>query len=160
MNLHKALDRYKSLFILSLPYFLDIGRGHTAHFRGPNLKILEAYITTIILCPVYMSETMDAPNLTSQQKARHSNSQRCCRYRLQKIRSKGAILILFWTAMSSIFFKTAMNFSSSQSFKSAITVFTVEGCSYLFFPIAGWIADTWFGRYRVILAGMYISIVN
>ena len=62
--------------------------------------------------------------------------------------------------MSSIFFKMNMYFQQNQSIKSAIIQFTVEGCPYLFFPIAGWIADTWFGRYRVILAGMYMSLVS
>ena len=28
----------------------------------------------------------------------------------------------------------------------------------MLFPISGWIADTWFGRYEVINAGLYISL--
>ena len=62
--------------------------------------------------------------------------------------------------MASIFSKITTNFLPNLSVKSAIIEFTVEGCPYLFFPIAGWIADTWFGRYRVILAGVYMSLVG
>ena len=98
---------------------------------------------------------MEVLHRTSQQKAPQSNSQHCCRYHQQEVRSKGAILIIFWTAMASIFFKMNMNYTANHSITTAIIQFKVEGCPFLFFPIAGWIADTWFGRYRVI-AGVYI----
>ena len=36
--------------------------------------------------------------------------------------------------------------------------YTLKGCLYLLFPIIGWIADTWFGRYKVINTGLCICL--
>ena len=36
--------------------------------------------------------------------------------------------------------------------------YILKGCLHLFFPISGWIADTWFGRYKVINTGLCIFV--
>ena len=42
--------------------------------------------------------------------------------------------------------------------KANLIHYILKGCLYLFFPISGWIADTWFGRYKIINTGLCISL--
>ena len=80
--------------------------------------------------------------------------------RRQKIQSKGVILIVFWTALMSVSF--SLNHRSLYSVESDLgrnlIHFTLKGFLYMLFPISRWIADTWFGRYKVINTGLFISL--
>ena len=88
--------------------------------------------------------------------------RRCCHYRRQKIQSKGAILIVFWTALMSISYSLnhgILQFGEGDHWSNSICNI-LKACLYVFFPISGWIADTYFGRYRVINTGLCISLVG
>ena len=95
---------------------------------------------------------MEGKRIKPQKKLRPR--KRCCRYRRQKIQSKGAILIVFWTALMS----TSYWMNHFTLYRGNIIHYILKGCLYLFFPISGWIADTWFGRYKVIKTGLCISL--
>ena len=84
----------------------------------------------------------------------------CYHCRWQKIQSKGAILVVFWTALMSVSFSLIyrLNLLGTNDRERTIVRYTLTGCLYLFFPISGWIADTWFGRYKVITTGLCVSL--
>ena len=95
---------------------------------------------------------MEGIRIKSQKK--RCPRRRCCHYRRQKIHSKGAILIVFWTALTSAFYWL----NHFTLYRANIIQYILKGSLYLSFPITGWIADTWFGRYKVIKTGLFISL--
>ena len=70
----------------------------------------------------------------------------CCKssYRIRRLKNKGAILILVW----SLLITGTFNFSGRHNFGHLFSIQLVA--SGLTLPIAGWLADIYFGRYRVI----------
>ena len=87
------------------------------------------------------------------------------KYKIQYIRSKGAILILIWDILAS--FNQNLMFQSAYSFleinpnaivmKLFVNFFIL---SYLLFPLVGLIADAWIGRYRVIIVSAYVCFLG
>ena len=79
----------------------------------------------------------------------------CCKPR--KVGSKGAVLVLIWNCL--------VNGSYSSTIK-----LTIEGLEVqhqvvfilyaLFCPFAGWLADVYFGRYKVMHAGLWLMWVG
>ena len=75
----------------------------------------------------------------------------CCKssYRIRKLKNKGAILILLW----SLLVTGTINFSYTQD---RGTLFNIQLVTIgLTLPIAGWLADIYFGRYKVIHWSMW-----
>ena len=89
----------------------------------------------------------------------------CCRNkpRIRWIRSKGAILVLLWNCLSLVFYGDmgpivhgALQLSSADA-KGITIMATIQALStLLLYPLAGWIADVYFGRYRVIKASLWL----
>ena len=86
--------------------------------------------------------------------------KRVCKpyYHMRRVKNKGAILILIWNylLMSVLFFNTELY----HSFKSPFNVQNV--LLGLILPFAGWLADVYFGRYKVIrfcIWMMWISLM-
>ena len=91
----------------------------------------------------------------------------CCRNkpRIRWIRSKGAILVLLWNCLIlssygvlGLVFAEVLQLSSVLSDREIYLVLTiVEALSeMLLYPLAGWIADVYFGRYRVIKVSLWL----
>ena len=70
----------------------------------------------------------------------------CCKspYRIRRLKNKGAILTLVWSLLITGIF----NFSNKQSHGLLFSIQLVAGGLTL--PIAGWLADIYFGHYKVI----------
>ena len=89
----------------------------------------------------------------------------CCRNkpRFRWIRSKGAILVLLWNCLSLDFYSDmgpilagALQLSSVNA-KGVVIMTTIQAFSVLLlYPLAGWIADVYFGRYRVIKVSLWL----
>ena len=80
------------------------------------------------------------------------------RYRLRKVKNRGAILILIWSyCISSMYFYISYNALRVYSY----LVFAMVQISVGFMiPLAGWLADIRFGRYKVVrfsMCTMWIS---
>ena len=105
--------------------------------------------------------TTSTTTSTSLSGSRKSNCP--CKYRVQKVLSKGVILLLVWNA---VFW-----FSSPEPYLPYLERYTKEKnvlppgipkplfhnlalSAYLFYPLIGWIADAKFGRYKVILGSL------
>ena len=91
----------------------------------------------------------------------------CCRNkpRIRWIRSKGAILVLLWNCLIlssygvlGLVFAEVLQLSSVLSDREIYLVLTlVEALSeMLLYPLAGWIADVYFGRYRVMKTSLWL----
>ena len=89
-----------------------------------------------------------------------------CKYRVQKVLSKGVILLLVWNAIfwfssPEPYLPYLENYAKGNSLlhlpvnvpKPLFHNLAIS--AYLFYPLIGWIADSKFGRYKVILASLY-----
>ena len=91
----------------------------------------------------------------------------CCRNkpRIRWIRSKGAILILLWNSLIlssygslGLVFAEVLQSASVHSDRVIYLILTLlQALTQIFlYPLAGWIADVYFGRYRVIKASFWL----
>jgi MFS family permease len=80
--------------------------------------------------------------------------QAYCRisYRMRKLKTKGAILVLMWSFMVTGVFNYLLN-SVLASYHDLVStsIMTIIGVTL---PVAGWLADVRFGRYKI----MHFSI--
>ena len=81
----------------------------------------------------------------------------CCKPR--KVGSKGAVLVLIWSCL--------VSGSYSSTIKQLTYVKSIEVPQQvafilyaLFSPLAGWLADVYFGRYKVMRAGLWLMWVG
>ena len=88
-------------------------------------------------------------------------------YRLPWIKSKGAVLVLVWNLL--VFIAISGAYSAlikrlfqllpipvSYAWTLTVTEMVRRICQIIPFPIAGWLADTYFGRYKTIRCSLWI----
>ncbi len=103
--------------------------------------------------------------LTALERVKLRCAPRSCRIRW--VRSKGAILVLLWNCLIadnngplSIITAGILGLESDSQIHAnhiSIAISVIQGLSYiLFYPFAGWIADVYFGRYKVIHASLLL----
>ncbi len=88
------------------------------------------------------------------------------KYSFQSLKSKGAILVLIWDGVINLYFYMTMITISDVLIHSSFSYLEILAYSMigiltlprLFSPIGGLIVDTWTGRYRSIIASIYISL--
>ena len=86
--------------------------------------------------------------------------ERFLSYQLQLIYSKGAILVLIWTALawpSDNFNVEGLN--PNHTYRLDYLFWNTFYFCGLLYPFAGWIADSWTGRYKFLVASLYISFI-
>ena len=110
-----------------------------------------------------MVEELSEANIKyiSSQKGMHSEEkveQRvCCKpsYRIRKLRNKGAIMILIWNFLATstyYYLGKAANLPHAIHVGKYAFVFTI--------PLAGWLADVYIGRYKVIHWSIWIMWIG
>ena len=80
------------------------------------------------------------------------------RYRARRLRSKGAILVIIWYLLASVCV-TSVGFSVqiNTTFIDGYNFETVNGVvSALLMVFAGWLADVYFGRYKVMKVSIWV----
>ena len=78
-------------------------------------------------------------------------------YRMRRLRNRGAIMLLVWNYLiASIYFfdVTLLDIKHYQNFGVLFTLQMAAGGLTL--PIAGWLADVYIGRYKVIRCSMWV----
>ena len=85
----------------------------------------------------------------------------CCKptYRMRRLRNGGAIMLLVWNYLltSVYFFNVTLRDSTSEDSQNYGLFFTLQlVAGGLTLPIAGWLADVYIGRYKVIRFSMWI----
>lgn len=98
-------------------------------------------------------------------------SRRCggigCSYRLRRVKTKGAILVLVLNALVDVSYYGALTrvfqlfFIQLETHPAGLVIFLEQVLSnslpfILLYPIAGWLADTRFGRFKVIRASLWM----
>ena len=79
-------------------------------------------------------------------------------YRMRKLKTKGAILILIWSFMVMGVFYSLLDRLLVSYHDSVITsVMTISGVTL---PITGWLADVRFGRYRVMRCSIWTMWIS
>ena len=75
--------------------------------------------------------------------------------------SHGTLLVLVWSVLSYAAFYNTFKMISLLPIPDEYeySLLIVCGVSLLLMPVAGWLGDTWIGRYRVIISGSLLSIV-
>ena len=83
------------------------------------------------------------------------NSNSCCRTLQENwLKNKGAILVLIWSFLCFSVYQYFTLSSSRDPSRKRLTTADLVAVGLLF-PIGGWLADAYFGRYRVIRFGMW-----
>ena len=83
----------------------------------------------------------------------------CCKpvYRVRWLKNKAAILIIIWSFLVTSVYHLLRNGYSDEPKQQNITVMgIIMVAATLLFPIGGWLADTYFGRYKTIHYSMWI----
>ena len=75
--------------------------------------------------------------------------------------SHGTLLVLVWAVLSYAAFNHILGVIPLLPIPNEVQfgLKIVCGCLSLLMPVAGWLGDTWIGRYRVIISGSLLSIV-
>ena len=83
----------------------------------------------------------------------------CCkpRYRLRTLKNKGAILLLVWSYLVLTVFFINYQTNPDGNFGLEFSLQLVAGGLTL--SIAGWLADVWFGRYKVVCLSIWVMWV-
>jgi hypothetical protein len=82
----------------------------------------------------------------------HCRHRRCC------VSSKAALLILLWNLILVAGFKSLLDpnffrvlFETSDSFNTGVITYSVAAFLFLFYPLAGCLADIRWGRYKTVV---------
>ena len=79
----------------------------------------------------------------------------CLHYRFQNIREKGAVLMIVWNAFfaaSLLSVGTDLTYGRNEQ---------IVICSLtLIYPVVGWLADCWIGRYRILKVASYSLLIS
>ena len=118
---------------------------------------------------VQRSSAAPADSLTTHASRDIQNQARLsCAYKLPSIRSKGAILALVWnflffsgisgayTVIIQGFMQHVSGFRNTYAWTLTTAEMIRRIAQIVPFPIAGWLADTYFGRYKVIHYSLWI----
>ena len=99
---------------------------------------------------------------SSQQQQNNSSIKKCCilNNRIKWFRSKSAILVLIWSFFVASLYHHYHLLLTGESLRFApLTILIAFGLA-LFFPIGGWLADVYFGRYKIIHVSILIMWVS
>ena len=99
-----------------------------------------------------------------------SNKNPCyCSCRVRRLRSKGAILVLIWNVLlfgylgttNSVIAYFALNSPGVVPEYAWLLTSLIEAVSMvLLYPFAGWLADVYFGRYKIIQYSMWLMWIG
>ena len=85
-------------------------------------------------------------------------------YKIRRIKSKGAILILFWFAMMWSFWSSLDTLVPASFQNNPAPILyrrVIPHLNYVFvYPLAGWLADVKFGRYKVMHTSLWLMWVG
>ena len=107
-----------------------------------------------------LSPLIDPDNDSSTANESCKQVRRCFkpRYRLRRVKNRGAILILIWSyCISSLYFY--LSYTASRVYSYLVLAMLQISVGFMI-PLAGWLADIRFGRYKMIrlsIGTMWIS---
>ena len=89
----------------------------------------------------------------------------CCKhyfkspfYNMRKVKNKGAILVIFWSYLVTSVYYYGRHVASRQS--GNVVYFIMLAAMGLSIPLAGWLADVHFGRYKVLSYSLWITWIG
>ena len=91
------------------------------------------------------------------------NASRVCSYPVLRIKSKGAILMIWMSTTVYIYLSLVdlIHLKNNWALNNQNFPFVyLTSILRIFYPLFGWIADAWIGRYRAILYGLYSLIIG
>ena len=108
-----------------------------------------------------MAELIESINRSPRDRSEGSHppqsvtTRKQCYYQVRKVGSKGALLVLTWTCLvfSSYINRVIVHNGFTQG--AIVTAIFILCC-----PFAGWLADVYFGRYKVMQAGLWLMWVG
>ena len=89
-------------------------------------------------------------------------SQKCCRpgYRVRRVRSRGAVLVLLWNFLVDPAYLSYTILLERLVPVPAAIPDLVQVVLVFYYPFAGWLADVYFGRYKVMHAHLLLMWVG
>ena len=109
---------------------------------------------------------LDSSKEVESNSVQQYHKRNCCRrgsaFRSKWVRNKGTILVLIWSFLGSGVYHYLTMTKQLQDWVKKSFIFSggeLMGIAVML-PIGGWLADAYFGRYRVIRCGMWIMWVG
>lgn len=94
------------------------------------------------------------------------NWPRCPTYRGRYVKGKGAILVLVWNMLVFSYFGAQENIlqeivGSTKPYAWVFSILLLRAfCLVIFYPVAGWLADVYFGRYQTIRSSFWLMWIG
>ena len=79
-------------------------------------------------------------------------------WKVISLSSKRALLCLIWVVL--VWHSFFLSISSVRDVSVSRAIFNIYYATGLIYPVAGWIADVWTGRYKMITASLYICFTG
>ena len=99
-----------------------------------------------------LDNILESESRTTTSKPLHRRCKPTCIYKLRKVKNRGALLVLVWNFLIMTLFYYIM-VHSNHDIQHYITV-------GITLPIAGWLADVYLGRYKVIQWSIWIMWIG
>ena len=113
------------------------------------------------------SHSSSLTSLTSLGSLRRKYLQACCQpsYRLRWLHSKGAILVLIWNFLAISIYHYLQGYASQNELLARLPFirnhsYVVISVIKLFYPIAGWLTDVYFSRYKVMRTSLWMMWIG
>ena len=113
-------------------------------------NLLEPVTNSIETQPSILSDT-----ITVREQVRECFKPR---YHPRSVKNKGAILVIVWCHLTMSLYTFLVYFASSTYSKPVYTALTIA--IGLTIPFAGWLADVYFGRYKIISSSIWTMWIS
>jgi peptide/histidine transporter 3/4 len=135
----------------SIDTFLYVTPQGHRDMEEENLMIVKELETTAV------GERNDSEFSQPEKITSKEYLQTCCRisYRMRKLKTKGAILVLMWSfVVTGVLYYLLNNYILLASYHDLVitSIMTIIGVTL---PVAGWLADVRFGRYKVMRCSIW-----
>ena len=117
-------------------------------------------------CQLMIMQSVSRNSTTRQQYPKKVTSQEIStstwcplKCKIQLIHSKGALLMM-WVTLINFTYWYSVSKGESYSSEEINYFLYLELVLQILFPLFGWIADAWIGRYKVILYSMLVSLLG
>ena len=80
-------------------------------------------------------------------------------YKPRRVKNKGAFITFIWSFSVFLLFNYFLNSRIGKKFEIDQSTTLIIGVSTVFYPVAGWLSDIYFGRYKVISLSIRVLFV-
>ena len=135
---------------------MDGSNSSRAHCVGKDLsQVTEEHCDNAEATPLLVKKT--GSTCWSRSVLRYKTTRKC-------VSSKSALLILFWSFIAGLWYGIALNpdafFRSFSNYISALVCYAFAAIVFCFYPLAGFLADVKYGRYKMVVRSLCVFFIS